>query len=384
MSRSPVEIGDFGLTSKPISRTQVVAVYDLVGFTQLLSNVDLVTAISLMETQIKLTLSPLYYWDERTRGGVEKSINNILIRSTGDGFFIAFSHNIDDHEALNALTSLYTGIRRHHPVKLGINKGENYVIQDINERVNIIGWGINLAARALHFASENQIICTSYFAKPLLDQDGDQINEDIMKDMGVYAVKDTELHLYNYYNKGKFGAPITQSQRKLKKRVSRVSPKMMRAVRARAEPETASSVIKRKTAASSYDVFLCHNSEDKSAVKAIGNRLKKEGILPWLDEWDAQPGLDWQELLEKQVEHIKAAAVFVGSKGIGPWQLREIRALLSEFVDRGATVIPVLLEDAPHKDLLPLFIRNMTWVDFREKDPDPIERLIWGITGIRQ
>jgi hypothetical protein len=25
----------------------------------------------------------------------------------------------------------------------------------------------------------------------------------------------------------------------------------------------------------------------------------------------------------------------------------------------------------------------MTWVDFRLSDPDPVERLVWGITGAR-
>ena len=32
---------------------------------------------------------------------------------------------------------------------------------------------------------------------------------------------------------------------------------------------------------------------------------------------------------------------------------------------------------------LPRFLRAMTWVDFRATDPDPMKRLIWGITGQR-
>jgi hypothetical protein len=30
-----------------------------------------------------------------------------------------------------------------------------------------------------------------------------------------------------------------------------------------------------------------------------------------------------------------------------------------------------------------LFLRGMTWVDFRAADPDPLAQLIWGITGQR-
>ena len=60
-----------------------------------------------------------------------------------------------------------------------------------------------------------------------------------------------------------------------------------------------------------------------------------------------------------------------------------MRGFLSEFADRQVPVIPVLLPDAPKQPELPLFLRQMTWVDFRVADPDPLERLLWGITGQR-
>jgi TIR domain-containing protein len=130
-----------------------------------------------------------------------------------------------------------------------------------------------------------------------------------------------------------------------------------------------------------FDVFLCHSSADKPAVKDIGRRLKENGIKPWLDEWELRPGMPWQEALEKQIEHIKSAAVFVGRDALGPWQQRELRAFLREFVDRNCPVIPVLLPEAPAKPQLPSFLQDMTWVDFRKDNPDPMDQLIWGITG---
>jgi len=39
-----------------------------------------------------------------------------------------------------------------------------------------------------------------------------------------------------------------------------------------------------------FDVFLCHNSADKAAVKKIGERLMKDGLKPWLDAWELPPG----------------------------------------------------------------------------------------------
>jgi formylglycine-generating enzyme required for sulfatase activity len=130
-----------------------------------------------------------------------------------------------------------------------------------------------------------------------------------------------------------------------------------------------------------FDVFLCHNSEDKPQVKQIAEQLKQYDLKPWLDIWELRPGCFWQKLLEKQIEQINSAAVFVGEKGFGPWQEQEIYAFLSEFVRRDCPVIPVLLPNAPIKPELPVFLRHFMWVDFRMCDPDPMYQLRWGITG---
>lgn len=145
--------------------------------------------------------------------------------------------------------------------------------------------------------------------------------------------------------------------------------------------ETVFSLLQRRIKTRDFDVFLCHNSEDKLEVKEIGEKLKELGLLPWLDEWELRPGLPWQESLEKEIERIKSAAVFVGKNGIGPWQQQELNAFLREFVNRGCPVIPVLLPEAPKEPKLPIFLKGMTWVDFRKNERDSIERLIWGITG---
>jgi GTPase SAR1 family protein len=142
----------------------------------------------------------------------------------------------------------------------------------------------------------------------------------------------------------------------------------------------ASSVILGKEETTDFDVFLCHNSADKPAVRLIAKQLRELGILPWLDEAELIPGRPWQEELERQIGNIRTAAVFVGPGGIGPWQNRELRAFLNEFAERGCPVIPVLLPEAAAPEL-PIFLRAMTWADLRNQDG--MERLVWGITGHR-
>jgi hypothetical protein len=132
-----------------------------------------------------------------------------------------------------------------------------------------------------------------------------------------------------------------------------------------------------------FDVFLCHNSRDKSVVKDIGRRLQAQGIRPWLDEWNLVPGRPWQRALEVQITQIGSAAAFVGADGIGPWQHLELDAFLREFANRGCPVIPVILPQAAKPPELPIFLKGMHWVDFRSADPDPLSQLIWGIRGKR-
>jgi len=140
-------------------------------------------------------------------------------------------------------------------------------------------------------------------------------------------------------------------------------------------------IIKGKIESGDYDVFMCHNSQDKADVKAIGERLKEHGILPWLDESELPPGRRWRLKLEEVIKTIKAAAVFVGPDGVGPWQDIEQDALLHQLVERNCPVIPVILPGCAAKPAVPTFLQGLTWVDFRRLEPDPIKQLVWGITG---
>ncbi len=159
---------------------------------------------------------------------------------------------------------------------------------------------------------------------------------------------------------------------------------MDRAADRQRDRSAAASVLQGKIATGDFDVFLCHNNKDKPAVKAVGEKLKEYGILPWLDEWELPPGRPWQPLLEKQIDKIKAAAVFVSKNDMGPWQKQELYAFLNEFVNRGCPVIPVILPGSRKVPELPIFLKGMTWVDFRDQDSDALKRLIWGITGQRE
>jgi hypothetical protein len=132
---------------------------------------------------------------------------------------------------------------------------------------------------------------------------------------------------------------------------------------------------------SSYDVFLCHNSEDKDSVRLLYQELRGRGLNPWFDEEHLRPGAPWQRELEATIPQIRSVAVVVGPQGQGPWQNLELQAFLQEFIKRECPVIPVLLKEVGEAPKLPLFLGMFTWVDFRNTQPDPWVQLVWGITG---
>lgn len=134
-----------------------------------------------------------------------------------------------------------------------------------------------------------------------------------------------------------------------------------------------------------FDVFLCHNSKEKAEVEKIREQLKKRGIYAWLDKYDFEPFRRWQDQLEEIIPQIKAVAVFIGSSGVGPWADLEMQEFLVEFAERKIRMGLVILPDCPDEliKIVPRFIRSFHWVDFRQSEPDPMEQLIWGITGVK-
>jgi len=133
---------------------------------------------------------------------------------------------------------------------------------------------------------------------------------------------------------------------------------------------------------SSFDTFLSHNSQDKPLVRELADALVERGLRPWLDERELVPGRPWQEALEEIIQTTRTAVVTFGPAGLGPWEEPEMRACLSEFVQRRLPVIPVLLPGAPTKPELPLFLKAFTWVDLRGGlTSEGLDRLEWGVTG---
>ncbi len=139
-----------------------------------------------------------------------------------------------------------------------------------------------------------------------------------------------------------------------------------------------------------FDVFLCYNSEDKTFVTEIADRLRKLRFSPWLDHEQLQGGDLLSDVMHTVTPGLKAAVVFIGGNGLGPWQKEEIDVFVRESVERKLQVITVLFDSAEDKDV-PWFLKNRIWIDYRRlkldlfgrPKSDPFERLVIAIRETR-
>jgi len=131
-----------------------------------------------------------------------------------------------------------------------------------------------------------------------------------------------------------------------------------------------------------FDVFLAHNSQDKPFVRAIGEELKRRNLRPWFDEDQIPPGSWFQDFIQEAIPRVKCAAIFVGPNGLGNWEILELRVFISQCINRGIPVIPVLLPGVKEIPEELWFFKELMWVRFFESvdEIEVLDNLEWGIT----
>jgi hypothetical protein len=51
-----------------------------------------------------------------------------------------------------------------------------------------------------------------------------------------------------------------------------------------------------------YDVFLSHSAKDRAMVRPLAERLRKDGLKVWFDEWVLKPGDSIPAKIEEGLE----------------------------------------------------------------------------------
>ena len=134
--------------------------------------------------------------------------------------------------------------------------------------------------------------------------------------------------------------------------------------------------------AQQFDVFLSHNSLDKTVIRVLRDHLVGYGLNVWVDEDEMPPGSPSVAALQQGISASRCMIVAVGKNGLGDWEVYELEIAIKNAVKNKQKVIPVLLPGSRGEEDLPAFLATLTWVRFEaDFTSDQLDRLYWGITG---
>ncbi|HVT12839.1 MAG TPA: TIR domain-containing protein [Fimbriimonadaceae bacterium] len=114
-----------------------------------------------------------------------------------------------------------------------------------------------------------------------------------------------------------------------------------------------------------YDVFLSHNSADKSQVRRLAERLKQAGLRVWLDDWIVKPGDIVSLKVDEGLEQSRVLLLCVSPNALASgWVALERSTAIHRDPDNAdRRFIPLLLADCD----LPDTLRRYRYVDYREE-----------------
>jgi len=112
-------------------------------------------------------------------------------------------------------------------------------------------------------------------------------------------------------------------------------------------------------------VFLSYSHEDKRIVSQFAEELKSTGMHVWFDLSEIRWGDSLGERIDRGLDSADFMVFFMSWNSLSKvWPRAELNAIMSRQLtgDRGAMVLPVLLEDTE----VPPLLTNIKYLDLRD------------------
>jgi hypothetical protein len=111
---------------------------------------------------------------------------------------------------------------------------------------------------------------------------------------------------------------------------------------------------------------LHRNPHDKALVRSLAERLRRDGLKVWLDEWMLKPGNNILEKIEDGLKHSRVLVLCMSKNGVGSdWTQMEVGTFRSrDPLNKEGRFIPLRLDDVPIEGSLAQF----AYIDWRLAD----------------
>lgn len=112
-----------------------------------------------------------------------------------------------------------------------------------------------------------------------------------------------------------------------------------------------------------YDVFLSHSAKDRTVVRALAERLRKDAVKVWFDEWVLKPGDSIPAKIEEGLENSRVLVLCMSTHAFGSdWaQLESGTFRFRDPLNKERRFLPLRLDSAPIKGSLAQFV-HMNWL----------------------
>jgi len=112
-----------------------------------------------------------------------------------------------------------------------------------------------------------------------------------------------------------------------------------------------------------YDVFLSHSAKDKAVLHLLAERLRKDGLKVWFDEWVLKPGDSIPAKIEEGLERSRVLVLCMSANAFGSdWAQLESGTFgrgnlpFRDPLNKEHRFLPLRLDDAPIKGSMAQFL----------------------------
>jgi WD40 repeat protein len=119
-----------------------------------------------------------------------------------------------------------------------------------------------------------------------------------------------------------------------------------------------------------FDVFLSHSSRDKAVVRDVAERLRKDGLRVWFDEWVLRPGDSIPAKIEEGLEGSRVLVLCMSAQAFGSdWaRLESYTFRFRDPLNKERAFVLLRLDKSPIKGSLALFLYINWLAEEREQE----------------
>ncbi|HMV84894.1 MAG TPA: TIR domain-containing protein [Blastocatellia bacterium] len=123
-----------------------------------------------------------------------------------------------------------------------------------------------------------------------------------------------------------------------------------------------------------YDVFISHSKEDKPAARELAERLRRDGLRVWFDEWEIKPGDSIPLKIQNGLEQSRTLVLMMSANvSASEWVMFERQAVIfRDPANQKRRFIPLRLDNGE----IPEALKQYASIDWTERSENKHQQLI--------